>query len=143
MTAGFGGGAAGFGVLAGDAADADDAASGAADQDEAHLDEHFEFAEDGGAVAVIEAFGAVAPLEDEGISGIDLEELGAESVNFPCGDEWRELAECSEGSFELVLVGVVGLLQGGFGGPGAGGPVRHVGSGFRSGSVAGVWEVRV
>lgn len=79
--------------MAGDASDADDAASGATDQDEAHLDEHFEFAEYGGSVAVVEAFGAVASLEDEGISGIDVEELGAEAVNFPCGDEWRELAE--------------------------------------------------
>jgi hypothetical protein len=39
------------------------------------LDEDFEFAEDGGAVAVIEAFGAVAALEDEGISGIGVDEL--------------------------------------------------------------------
>ena len=132
ISAGFGGGAAGFGILTGDASDADDAASGATDQDEAHLNEHFEFAEDGGAVAVIEAFGAVAALEDEGISGIDLEELGAESVNFPGCDEWRELAECTEGGFEMALIGVIGLLESGFGGPGVGGPGRHVRRGFRS-----------
>lgn len=123
--ANFCGGAAGFGVLAGDASDADDAFAGAADEYEAHLDEHFEFPQDGGAAAVVEAFGAIATLENEGLPGVDLQQLSAESVDFPGGDERWELCESPEDGLEFFGILILRLLEGRFGCPGAWRPGRH------------------
>lgn len=124
-TANLGGGAAGFGVLTCDASDADDAFAGAADEYEAHLDEHFEFPQDGGAAAVVEAFGTVAALENKGLPGIDLLQLSAESVDLPGSDERGELCEGPEDGFELFGILIFRLLEGRFGGPGAWRPRRH------------------
>lgn len=136
-TANLGGGTAGLGILACNPSDADDALTSAADEYEAHLDEHFEFPQDGGTAAVVEAFGTVTTLENKRLPGIDLLQLSAESVDFPGSDERGELCEGPENGFELFRILILRLLEGRFGCPRAWRPRRHGNlSGSGSGGVA-------
>ena len=107
---GFQVGGAGFGVLAGEASDADDGASRADDEDERHLEEDFEGVGDAGGGAIDEALGAIAGLEDKLASLGGFGELVAEAEDFPTGDQGRERVQICEDALEFSGVGVVGLL---------------------------------
>ena len=107
----FGVGGARLGVLAGEAADADDAFLAALDEHEAHLEEDLELAGDGGRFAVVEALGAVAALEQEAFAARGLGELVLEVFDFPTGDERREARQLGQGALQGGRVGIDRLLR--------------------------------
>ena len=77
---------AGLGVLAGDAADADQALAAAVREHQADLQQDFELVGDGGGIAVVETLGAVAALEQETLAAGGFGQLGLEGADLPGGD---------------------------------------------------------
>ncbi len=105
-------GRARFGVLAGEAADADHRLAGALDEHEAHLDEHFQLVGDAARVAVGEAFGAVAALKHKAAAGSGLGEVLLEGDDLPAGDERRQRCQLAQDPLQRLRIGVFRLLEG-------------------------------
>src|SRR5690606_15571597 len=97
-------------VLAGDATYPDDADLGAVGQDQAHLEQDLELGGDDGRLAAIEALGAVATLEDEQLTAGCTDQVAAEPLDLPGGDQRRQPRELLEGVLESGLVGIGRLL---------------------------------
>ena len=79
--AGFGCAGAGLGVLASEAADADDGAFAGVDEHEGHLQEDLEFVGDELGAAVFDLLGAVAALEKEAAAVLGFGDLGFEALD--------------------------------------------------------------
>ena len=88
----FRGGRARLGVLAREAAHADDRPLCAHHQHQAHLQQHFQTIGDAVGSAGREALGAIARLQHEAAAGRGLAEELAQLHDFPTGDQRRERA---------------------------------------------------
>lgn len=102
--------APGLGVLAGHAADADDALVGAPDEDEAHLQQQLDLGLDGALAAVVEELGAVAALQEEGVPRGHVGEVGPEALHLVRVHQGRQPGELGHGGGEAGGVGVRGAL---------------------------------
>jgi hypothetical protein len=82
----------------------------AAKQYKAHLNQHLQLAQNRIRVAVSEAFGAIAALQNERISGGGICQLMSKLVDFPGRDQWRKLAKTAQSRFNLLWIIVDWLL---------------------------------
>jgi hypothetical protein len=53
------------------------------------LEQDLKLAGDGGGFTIIEALGAVTPLEEEALTAGSRRELNLKVLDFPTGNEWR------------------------------------------------------
>ena len=111
--------AAGLGVLPGEARDTDDGGARAPGQHHAHLQEDLELVLDGGRVAIDEALGAVAALQQEPPPQAGLAELLAQAIHLSGVHQGRQGLHLADGAVERVRIIVLRLLPDGPRAPGA------------------------
>jgi len=94
-------------------------------QQKAHLQEYLQLVGNDGGRAVIEIFGAIAPLENKGLPFLRRRQLSFQGIDLPGGDQGRQPGQL----FQCFIQGpgrwVVSLLPGGFFLPGGRVPVVH------------------
>ena len=118
----LGGRGAGLGELAGDAADLHDGHPDGVGEHHRHLQDHPELLPDADRGEVVEALGAVAGLEEEGVAGRHLGERALQGPSLAGEDQRRVGADLLDGALQVGLVGPVGLLCSGEGPPRRRGP---------------------
>lgn len=111
-----------LGILPGHAADAHDALVGAPDEHEAHLQQQLDLGLDGALLAVVKELGAVAALQQEGVSLGHLAQVRLEGVDLVGVHQGGHPRELGGGLCELGGVRVGGGLLDGLGAPGRGVP---------------------
>ena len=98
--------------LARDASDAYHRLLESVQQHDAHLQQDLELARDGVGVAVGEALGAVAPLQQEALAPLRRSQFRLQLVDFPGHDDRRQAREFAEHAREPLPVLVNRLLEG-------------------------------
>lgn len=99
-----------LGILASHAANADDALIGAPDEHQTHLKQQLDLGLDGALLAVVEQLGAVAALQQKGISLGDLAQVSFQGVDLTGVDQRRHPRELGGGLLQLGGVGIGGRL---------------------------------
>lgn len=99
-----------LGILASHAANANDTLVRAPDEHETHLKQQLELGLNGALLAVVKQLGAVAALQQKGISQGDLAQLSLQSVDLMGVDQRRHARELGGGLLELGGVGIGGRL---------------------------------
>ncbi len=116
----------GLGVLPGHAADTDNGLLQAMQQHEAHLQHDLQLLRDRVRFAIREGLGAVAPLEQEGLSPLGGGQALAQRVDFPGHHDGRQPRQVRDSDFERFRVGIGRLLLRDFRLPGGAMPGRGV-----------------
>lgn len=91
-------------------------------EDDAHLEEDTEGVTDIVGVELLEAFGAVATLQEEGAAQRSLGKAFLKAAALAREDKRREALQALQDGLELAMVGILRKLNGGFLFPGRWGP---------------------
>ena len=118
--AGFGLGRAGLGILPRKTPQADHPLAAAVDEHEAHLQQHLEVAGDDRGLAIVEALGAVAPLEQESFAARGLGKLLLEGFDFPACHQRRQSGQFRQHASQGVGIGIGNPLLQRLAAPGVG-----------------------
>src|SRR5579871_3263600 len=114
-----------LGILARKAPNAHHALLRAVDQNQAHLQQNFDLVGDRRGVAGIEAFRAIAALQQEALAANSFGQLRLEIQHFPRSDEGWKFGDLLHNPVHLFLAWVIRLLRGWLSLPGIRGPPGH------------------
>jgi hypothetical protein len=113
-----------LGVLAGEAAHANDGLVRSVNQHQAHLEEDLELAGDDAGFAFVESLGAIPALEQEPLPAGDRCQLAFQGLDLPRGHQRRQRRELLHDAVHQGRTGVDRLLLGRLRLPGCGCPVH-------------------